>query len=207
MFPTLKPGDILKVVPYKDSDIGVGDVLVFNSSYGSIPIVHRVVTVSQEGIKTKGDNNQAIDRWVLRPTEIVGRVVSAERKNRTIRIANGNLGRMHTVCLNLMKRIETACTIIFSPAYRLCAKQGIFRKQISHKMDTWIFCLKRQKGTELQLFWGRRMIGRLHPGQDEWHIKRPFRLFIDESALPKVEDVDGKRVSSGAQGIEQRVDG
>ena len=33
------------MVSYKDRDIGVGDVVVFNSSFGRTPIAHRVVSV------------------------------------------------------------------------------------------------------------------------------------------------------------------
>lgn len=44
---------------------------------------------------------------------------------------------------------------------------------------------KRPQGTELQLVWGRRVIGRRHPGRVRWHIRRPFLLFVDKATLPK----------------------
>jgi hypothetical protein len=34
------------------------------------------------------------------------------------------------------------------------------------------------------LLLGNRVIGRRPPDKDQWHISRPFRLFIDESSLP-----------------------
>jgi hypothetical protein len=32
---------------------------------------------------------------------------------------------------------------------------------------------------------GRRVIGRWLPGMSRWHIRRPFRLFVDEASLPE----------------------
>ena len=95
MFPTLKTGDILRVAPCEDRDISVGDVLVFNNSYGRTPIVHRVVTVNQEGLRTKGDNKLAIDDFILQPTEIIGRVVSIQRGKKRVTIFGGFPGRLH----------------------------------------------------------------------------------------------------------------
>jgi hypothetical protein len=40
-------------------------------------------------------------------------------------------------------------------------------------------------GKELQLLMGRRVIGRWLPGMSRWHIRRPFRLFVDEASLPE----------------------
>ena len=45
--------------------------------------------------------------------------------------------------------------------------------------------LNRDGETELQLLMGRRVIGRWLPGRTGWSIRRPFRLFVDEAALPE----------------------
>ena len=74
MFPTLKAGDALRVVSYKDRDIRVGDVVVFNSLYGKTSIVHRVVSVAEECVRTKCDNNNNMDHWVLYTEDIIGKV-------------------------------------------------------------------------------------------------------------------------------------
>jgi signal peptidase len=184
MFPTLKPGDILTVVPYKDRDISVGDVLVFNSSYGSIPIVHRVVTISQEGIKTKGDNALAIDDFILQPNEIVGRVVSIKRDKKRVRIFGGFSGQIYAMTLGTWKCIDTVLATMLRPAYRWFAEAGIFRRLFSRWIRTRVSYFKCGDGVEMQLHLGRRIIGRRFSGQDQWYIQRPFKLFIDESTLP-----------------------
>ena len=184
MFPTLKTGDTFRVVPYNDRDIRVGDVVMFNSPYGKTPIVHRVVTVSQEGVKTKGDNKLAIDDFILQPNEIIGRVVSIQRGKKSVTIFGGFLGRIYASTLEAGKRIDNVLSTILRPAYRWLTQTGIFRKLFSRWINTRVSCFKCGDGMEMQLHLGRRIIGRRFPGQDQWYIQRPFKLFIDESILP-----------------------
>lgn len=184
MFPTLKKGDILRVVPYRDRDVSVGDVLVFNSPFGKIPIVHRVVAVSKEGVRTKGDNKLAIDDFVLQPNEIFGRVVSVQRGKKRVRIFGGFSGQIFAMALATGKCIDLVLVTILRPLYRWFARAGIFRRLFSRWIRARVLCFKRGDGVEMQLHLGRRIIGRRFPGQDQWYIQRPFKLFIDESTLP-----------------------
>jgi len=194
MAPILKTGDVLKIVAHQDREIRVGDLAAFRSPRCGTLIVHRVVSADHQGVRTKGDNNLAIDDWVLQPNEIVGRVVSLERNKKRIRILGGFRGQMHAFALGAAKRIDLAFSSTFGPAYRWLGKTGIFRNLFSRWMSIRVSCFNRRGGMELQLRLGQRVIGRRLPGQDRWHIRRPFRLFVDESALPKGEDVEGKQV-------------
>jgi hypothetical protein len=47
-----------------------------------------------------------------------------------------------------------------------------------------VITFERDGAREMQLVLGRRIIGRCAPGDAKWKIKRPFRLFVDEKALP-----------------------
>jgi hypothetical protein len=61
-------------------------------------------------------------------------------------------------------------------------------------MKTRAISLSHPAGTELQLLMGRRVIGRWLPGMSGWNIRRPFRLFVDEEALPENKaEVSGVR--------------
>ena len=184
MFPTLKSGDILRMVFYKDRYIRVGDVVVFKSPYGKTPIVHRVVSVDKKGIRTKGDNKIAIDDCVLQPDEIIGQVVAAQRGKKGIKILDGFPGRIYASTLEAGKRMDMVFSTILRPAYRWLTRTGIFRKLFSRWIHTQVLCFKCGDSMEMQLQLGRRIIGRRLPRQDQWHILRPFKLFIDESTLP-----------------------
>lgn len=185
MNPTLKIGDGLTVTPYGDSSIRIGDVVVFHSPERERYIVHRVISVNSRGIRTKGDNNSKVDSWILRPEDIVGRVISAQRKNRSITIHGGTRGRLLAPVLWTIKRINITVSGIFRPVYHYLARTGITRKLLSRLIKTQILYFKRPNGTEMQLIMGRRIIGRYYPGKAQWIIRRPYRLFVDEKSLPQ----------------------
>jgi hypothetical protein len=127
----------------------------------------------------------------LQPDEIIGRVVSMQRGKRRVTIFGSFPGRIYAIAIGIGKSIETVLASMFRPAYHWFAKTGIFRKLFSRWIRTRVSCFTCGDGVEMQLHLGRRMLGRLQAGKDKWYIRRPFRLFIDESALPKGEDVEG----------------
>jgi signal peptidase len=185
MKPTLKAGDGLSVIPYGDDKISIGDVVVFRHPQGNHNVVHRVVSIDSRGVRTRGDNNSGIDPWVLRPDNIIGRVVSAQRKNRGMTIHGGAWGRVFAPALWTMKQVNLTFSRILRPAYHVLARSGIFRRCLPLQQKTRVLSFNRPEGKEFQLLLGTRVIGRRLPGIDQWQIARPFRLFIDESSLPK----------------------
>jgi len=196
MFPTLKAGDALRVVSYKDRDIRVGDVVVFNSPYGRTPIVHRVVSVNNEGVRTKGDNKLAIDDFILQPSKIIGRVFSIKRGRKSVTIFGGISGRIYAMVIGTGKFFDTALCIALRPTYRRFAQTGTFRKMFSRYIRTRISCFKCGDDMEMQLHLGRRIIARRFPGTGRWHIQRPFRLFVDEHTLPEAQNISRNPIKS-----------
>ena len=67
MEPTYEKGDILVVKGVDVINIEKGDIIVFDSPFGGIPIVHRVFDIRIDGEKrfftTKGDNNPSPDNY------------------------------------------------------------------------------------------------------------------------------------------------
>jgi len=189
MNPILKPGDRLRVLPCGDGKIRVGDVIVILLPDREKHVVHRVVSVDSQGIRTRGDNNGNMDSWVLCPEDIIGRVDRAKRKNRTKKISGGLRGRIYVSGVRAIKQVDLKVSGSLHPGYRWLAKSGIFRKFLPQQMKPQVLCFKGSNFTEMQLLMGRRVVGSLLPGQDQWLIRRPFRLFIDELTLPKVRDL------------------
>ncbi len=191
MTPTLKPGDRLKVIPYDTKrKIHRGDVIVFLPPGGSQKIVHRVFSLNSQKIRTRGDNNNGIDRDILEPCDILGRVVSAQRGNRHICIYGGIKGRIWARLARLIRITSHLIFTALGPGYHWLARTGIFRRWPLSLMKFRIFSIDRNYGRELRLMAGGCVIGYLKPGQDEWFIRRPFRLFIDESTLPDIRKND-----------------
>jgi hypothetical protein len=106
----------------QQTTVRAGDVVVFCSAAKHRSVVHRVMSVSAAGIRTRGDNNNGMDPDLLQPADISGKVTAVRRGRRITPIWNGAAGR-----------------------------------------------------------WA---IGRYAPGDQEWNIRRPFRLFLDVDTLP-----------------------
>lgn len=81
MQPALSYGDFIFVRGEKAENLGVGDIIAFNtpSPYdrvASSPTVHRVIEKWSENgeiyFKTKGDSNSAADAWIVPAENVVG---------------------------------------------------------------------------------------------------------------------------------------
>jgi signal peptidase I len=185
MNPTLKAGDGITVIPYGYIKISIGDVVVFPHPEGNDTVVHRVVALASEGIRTRGDNNLSMDPWVLPPDDIIGRVVSAQRKNRHINIHGRIRGRIIASALRAIKHVNLSVSRILHPFYHWLIKTRILIKCNRFFPKTRILAFNRPMGQEFQLLMGNRIIGRRLPGRDQWQILKPFRLIVNETSLPK----------------------
>jgi signal peptidase I len=178
MFPTLRVGDSLNVIAYGDKKIYPGDVVLFRGS--GHDVVHRVIAVNPDVIITQGDNNAGSDEPIL-PENILGHVISVQRENLTVTIHGGKKGLLIAKVLRIKKALSLKISRILHPLYHALAGSGIFRIT---RFETQILCFERPEGTEMQLLLGKRVIAKRHAGSNEWKIRRPFRLFIDETSLP-----------------------
>jgi signal peptidase I len=191
MNPTLRNADLLEVVPYDDRKIRRGDVITFMPLNAEISITHRIISVDVRGVRTLGDNNSTADPGYIQPDNIIGRVVYAKRNKRQLCVYGGREGRIYAIVIRSIRRIKIrlrTVLILLRPIYLYICRSKTLRKFIPAKTDLKIFSFSRPNGIELHLFWGHRIIGRLAPGASQWHIKVPFRLFIDVDSLPKCRD-------------------
>jgi len=188
MNPALKPGDRLQVIPCNGQKVRRGDVIVFVPPGGESRIVHRVVSIDSEGIKTRGDNNFVLDQWVLSPKLILGRVASVKRGKKRRRIFGGLMGQLYHSVVRAINLCNSSVSAILRPSYDWLARSGIFRRCMPAQMRPRVISLNRAAGTELQLHLCRHVIGKWLPGHKGWHIRRPFRLFVDEGSLPENPD-------------------
>lgn len=72
MSPTLKPFDILGVMPYNNRKTQCGDLIVFSHPETGCNVVHRAASINSRGISTKADNSKDVDPWILNPDNIHG---------------------------------------------------------------------------------------------------------------------------------------
>lgn len=193
MFPLLKPGDKVFIAPYKNRKIRCGDVIVFNHPRSGKKIIHRVFRKDKRGIQTRGDNNNRIDPWLLQTDNILGRVVSLRRGKRLKKILASFPGRLVGFFLITRRRAATCLSSLLRAPYSRLARSCFFRVFLSRRFRPRIAAFKKQGGVELQIHLGRWMIGRRSRNRHRWHIKRPFRLLLDETSLPENPYKDKKK--------------
>ena len=185
MNPTLRTGDRLNIIPYDGQKIRRGDVIVFISPQDGSKVVHRVTSVNSDGVRTRGDNCNHEDGWILNREHIFGRVVSVQRGNRRGRVFGGSIGQFFGLAFRAIHTIDVGVSSRLRPVYNRLAMTGIFRRWLPPGMKIRVISFDREEGTEIQILMGRRMIGRWLPGMKRWYIRRPFRLFVDEDTLPE----------------------
>lgn len=184
MYPALKPGDRLHVTPYDGRRIRRGDVVVFHTEEDNQNVVHRVVAIEPDGVRTWGDYNCNADSRRVKPSEIIGHVVYAQRGKRRARVYGGVLGRMLGWMTRSRLAVKRWVEVLLRPAYWRLAESGIVRRCFAAWFGTRVVTFRRRSGVEYQLLLGGRVIGRCLAGEDRWKIRPPFRLFVDETALP-----------------------
>jgi signal peptidase I len=183
MRPLFHPGDRVSLEPCNVQDIRPGDVIVFNAPGESTRIVHRVVSISASGVRTRGDANDGDDRWQLSREEIVGRVLSVERNGIVIPVAGGHTGCLLGASIHAFRKADHLASYVLHPCYRNLARSGIFRALLPSSCRPRVISIVRDGQQEMHLVMGTRVIGRRTAGA-VWTIRRPFRIFVDELSLP-----------------------
>jgi len=125
MVPAIHPGDVLSIQPINLEEVSRGDVVVYARE--QVLIVHRVVQTSDDSsepyLVTRGDRLRRDDAPIP-AGEVLGRVVSIERKNRRVRVYpfSNRAGQ----ALRLVLRRSERATSLFLRANALW--NGLFSK-------------------------------------------------------------------------------
>src|SRR3989337_2803102 len=68
MVPTYYKGDM--IIVQGEENVKVGDVIVFDVSDRTYPIIHRIYSIENSQIRTKGDNNLYVAPWITTQEKI-----------------------------------------------------------------------------------------------------------------------------------------
>ncbi|MFA4965750.1 MAG: S26 family signal peptidase [Thermoleophilia bacterium] len=88
MEPFVHDGDVLTVVPGVRQAPGLGRVIAYLAPDPERIVVHRVVATRPAGVVARGDGAGLAD-GIVRPSQVMGVVVRAERGGRTLRLGLG----------------------------------------------------------------------------------------------------------------------
>ncbi|MCP4693421.1 MAG: hypothetical protein GY859_35610 [Desulfobacterales bacterium] len=188
MAPTLRESEILEVAPCMGRPPRPGDVILFTppgGERGGRAVAHRVVRVSGGGFRTRGDNNAEEDPWLARPEEVAGRVTAAWRGRRRRIILGGRPGLLASR-LSRFRRIFTRgpARLLRAP-YHALARSGLFRRPPLAVFTPRVVVFRGHGVERPRLLMGRRVVGRYDAARGQWIIRPPYRLFVNESTLPR----------------------
>ncbi|MCX6842426.1 MAG: S26 family signal peptidase, partial [candidate division WOR-3 bacterium] len=197
MNPTLHEPDLRDVKPYGTERVRPGDVVCFKSPEKDLTVVHRVVSVERretgdgrpkEDIRTRGDNNLADDP-VLQAGDIIGRVTAAQRGARRRVIAGGWKGLVVLRRARLGRGIQRSAGLLPHTLYRVLAGLGPLDRLLPRGLRPRLVRFDLRYRVVLKLLVGRQTVGQYDDRREEWRIRRPFRLFVDEKTLPSPEPI------------------
>ncbi|MDZ4993088.1 signal peptidase I [Clostridium perfringens] len=73
MEPEIRTGDLAIVKSAKMNQVEPGDVITFK--YEGNTVTHRIIEKNEEGLITKGDNNNAEDTEIVKEEDLIGKVL------------------------------------------------------------------------------------------------------------------------------------
>lgn len=186
MFPTLREWDLLDVRPVGTDSIRIGDVVVFPSPENGQLIIHRVVSLTPQGIRTRGDYNYAPDDWLLRPEHIIGRVTAAWFGQRRRRIDGGWRGRCTAVFVTWRKRMVQQGSVFWRKIMSVLNFPKILGIVFPWRYHPRPGLFQMNGRPCLRLLVGQRLIGWYVPEQRQWHVRWPYRLWVNTQHLPSL---------------------
>jgi SynChlorMet cassette protein ScmC len=190
MNPTLREPEIMEILPYDRRPLRVGDVAFFLSPENDQLVVHRIVRVTPAGISTLGDNNTREDAFLLQPKNIQGQVVAAWRGQKRRKIAGGLPGRLTSRLFRWRRVLDRGLSPLLHPLYQALCHWKLIARVLPDSLRPRVVVFRVQGRNQFQLLLGQRIIGRYDNQMHQWHIQRPFQLFVDGRALPRQQDRD-----------------
>jgi hypothetical protein len=184
MYPTLREPDLMEVVGYKDRAIRAGDVVLFRQRATGRQVVHRVVAVTRDGLRTRGDNNSLEDCPRVAFDHVVGQVVGAWRGARHRRIAGGVFGGLYGVWAGRVHRGDRWLADRFRWLYRALSYRGWLVRMLPASWRPTVVWFRVDEVRLPRVIWRGRDIAHYERKWQRWHIERPYRFLINERELP-----------------------
>jgi len=190
MSPLLRFGDILHFDPLKDGALHCGDVILYRPCSEGPVTVHRVISLASTGVKTRGDNNSTPDPYLVDPQDILGVVRYGRRGKKIFRVHGGPIGRMVGAAMQFRRGLLSCVRGLLRGPYHWLSNRGFLKALAARGVRFKVVSFTRGDGKELQLFVAGIPVGLLKPRQSRWEIRPPFKLLVDETALPQNNSAD-----------------
>lgn len=187
---TFRVGDWLHLEKVLFDSIRRGDIVVYrgsNKNGEEKELVHRVVSISQRGLITRGDNNRFVDGSAVTSDSLLGRVTSFERKGKRHKIKSRYLAFLLVQIYRIRFPFKRLIKIILKKPYQLLRKSGLIKRFLDPKVEKIFF--SSEKGILIKYMWGKKVVAKWWPEEDRFLCRKPYDLIInnpDISELPSL---------------------
>ena len=176
MAPTFRAGQLLYVRP-TGACIEPGDVVVYR--HGDLHVVHRVVSIAQGRLVTRGDACPQPDACPVVPEQLIGRVEMLEDHGRLRPVRGGHRGLWRARTGWVAREARTAarplralyCGLRGSPVVRSVLNAVFGRGLTSVRVET-------PDGPIVKYLWRGRVVARWWADENRFECRKPFDLLI-----------------------------
>jgi signal peptidase I len=180
MQPTFRTGQMLYVRP-DVKNVKPGDVVVYEQA--DRYIVHRVISVGEDGFITRGDNNQFADAGLVTPAQVIGRVEINEHRGGITPVQGGWLGLWLTDVGRAIRPFEPWLLLVFGWPYRLVKESRIVGRIWKPAISQ--IHLKNEAGALVKYLYRMKTVAIWNVSQKRFECRKPFDLVIFHPKDPK----------------------
>ena len=174
---SLRMADIVHTDDALFHSIHPGDVIVYkNPSSHKQKIIHRVQSISPDGLITQGDNCYTPDSIPITEQEFIGRVTFVERQRKLKRITGNHAGLLRAKTLRTAKYLRAFLSPVSHPLYTYTGK-GVTALLRWHPKIHRIQ-INTPSGRSIKYIHHEKTVARWDPNTGEWHCKKPFDLIL-----------------------------
>jgi signal peptidase I len=185
MNPVLYEQDLLDVLPYGTRNTLVGDVICFSTPEKLV--VHRVIGIDRDGIRTQGDNNPTPDPDLQYPENILGMVVAASRGSMNRNIPGGNYGRIIRAYVRIRKRVILMSGLLLKVVQPALSVSRIVINRAVPGMNPRVILFATRNLRILRVYIGTHLAGEYDTRKKCWSMLFPFQCVVDKNHLPTVD--------------------
>lgn len=191
MAPTFRPGQLL-FVRSQTRAINPGDVIVFHGHDDrSSRVVHRVISVSPDGLITRGDNNLRDDPTPIGFDRVVGRVERANLRGQFRPVVGGWRGLWLARTLRAKLQIRTILRGGFREPYRWLRASRLVRYLWKPSFSkVW---LAGEDGPWVKFVHRGRTVARWWPKRNQFECRKPYDLVLRREDFINKDVTPGKK--------------
>lgn len=186
MYPLFRESDILRIYKSLDYIPVKGDIILFEHPDNINPVVHRIYKIKGDRIYTKGDNTPKPDPWVLKKSDIKGRVIQIWRNKRTIQVmGENNYLQGPSALYQQLLNLAWPLYMYLRPAYKSTVLKGIFYSLLPGALKPRPVIFTADNTIKLRLLINKTYVARYDRSEKKWVIKPPFRFLISQECMDK----------------------